>query len=458
MKRTWKSIIALVLVLGILTAPVLARDNTSDLLDKFTEIMSAIQENHYGDVKLTDLMDGAIKGMFSVLDKHSTYFTEEEYQSFSSGISGEFVGIGVYIEAKDDYIQVVSPIEGSPAYNAGIKTGDMILFVDDKDIKGMTTEQASSIIKGAAGTKVHLKIKREGVADLLTFEIIRDTIRINPISYKIMDDNLGYIRITEFNGNVYSNFKKALDEFKSKNVKGIVIDVRNNPGGLLDEVVNICKLLIPKGPVVHIKYKNQPQQTYSSTLAKAPFKIVMLVDEGSASASEIMAGAIKDSGAGKLVGQKTYGKGTVQSIWSLNDGSGMKITVANYLTPSGYSLDGKGIIPDFQVKNNLVQEIPDLSPISGTRSIKQNLVGLDVLGVQQRLSAIGYKISPVDGVFNKSTLTAVQKFQKDNKLKLDNTMDADDIKVLINKFETFPDPKDEQLDRAVTELKKLISK
>lgn len=452
----FKSIIAIVLVLSLLSTPVLAQDNTSDLLKKLENLITIIQTYYYKDITVSELIDGAIKGMFGALDKHSAYFTPKEFKEFNNDIFGEFAGLGIYIEKAEDYIQVIAPIKDTPADRAGIQAGDIIMYVDGKDIKGYSTEQASAMMKGEPGTKVTIGIKREGISNIIYLELTRELIKINPVEYEIMPDNIGYIKITQFNGHVYENLVKALAEFKSKNVEGIVIDVRNNGGGLLDEVVNVCKLLIPKGPIVHIKYKSQPQETYSSELAKAPYKIVMLVNEGSASASEIMAAAIKESGAGKLVGTKTYGKGTVQTILSLTDGSGMKITVANYLTPKGFILDGIGIIPDFEVQNTSIEAAKEYISLTGQRSIKYKNIGLDVLGVQQRLKALGYNVSATDGIFGKLTLTAVYKFQRDNKLKVDGSMDSDDIVVLNKKFDTISSSEDAQLDRAIIELKKMI--
>lgn len=456
MKKRWKSIIAVLLIVSLLAAPVLAEDSTSSLVSKINSMITIIQTYYYKDVKVADLANGAIKGMFGVLDPHSNYFTAKEYQEFTSNISGEFAGLGIYIEQKDDYIEVVSPIKGTPADKGGVKTGDLIISVDGKDIKGYSTEQAAALMKGEPGTKVKIGIRRDGVADIIYMELVREVITINPVEYKIMPDNIGYIKISQFNGHAYDNIAKALNEFKAKNVKGVVIDVRNNPGGLLDEVVNVCKLLIPKGPIVSIKYKSQPTETYSSDLAKSPFKVMMLVNGGSASASEIMAGAIKESGTGKLVGEKTYGKGTVQSVLSLTDGTGLKITIANYLTPKGFSLDGVGIMPDFEVKNTTVPDPSAFVAISGKSAIKQGVTSLDVLGVQQRLQVLDYEVKSLKGEFNAETLAAVQKFQKDNSLKVDGSMDADDLKVLTAKFDPNSATQDAQLDKAIVELKNLI--
>lgn len=456
MKKSWKSIIAIVLVLSMLSVPVLADGNTSTLLKKLDNLITIIQTYYYKDVKVSDLIDGAIKGMFGALDKHSTYFTPEEYKGFTSNITGEFAGVGIYIENSDDYIRVISAIKDTPGFRAGILPGDLIVDVDGKDIKGYATEQAAVLMKGEAGTKVKIGIRREGVADIIFMDITREVIKINPVEYEILPDNIGFIKITQFNGHVVENLNKAMAEFKAKHVKGLVIDVRNNPGGLLDEVIEVCQQLIPKGPIVSIKYKNKPQETYSSTLAKAPYKIVMLVNEGSASASEIMAAAIKESNTGKLVGTKTYGKGTVQTVLTLTDGSGLKITIANYLTPKGFSLDGIGIMPDFEVQNTAADAINEYAPINVGKSLKLKDVSLDVLALQQRLKALGYKVGSLDGVFGRGTLTIVQKFQADNKLKLDGSIDADDIKVLNAKFESLTGSKDAQLDKAVEELKNML--
>ncbi|MDF2532036.1 MAG: carboxyl-terminal protease [Clostridia bacterium] len=456
MKITWKSLIAIVLAISLLAAPVMAEDNTADLLGKVEALIQIIQTYYYKDVKVSDLIDGAIKGMFGALDKHSTYFTPEEYAKFGSDLEGEFSGVGLFIEKKDDYIQAISPIKGTPADKAGILPGDIIMTVDGKDIKGYSTEQASTLMRGQAGTKVRLGISRAGESSIIYFDIVRAVIKITSVEYKILPDNIGYVAISQFNGNVMSELTKAVSEFKAKNVKGIIFDVRNNPGGLLDEVIEVCKILIPKGPIVSVKTKSQPIETYSSQLENAPFKIVMLVNENSASASEIMAAAIQDSGTGKLVGAKTYGKGTVQTVLQLNDGSGLKVTIANYLTPKGIIIDGKGIKPDFEIQNTYTDTSKEFAPIDGVRSVKIKTVGLDVLGVQQRLKALGYQVSSLDGVFGKGTQVIVQKFQKDNNLKVDGSVDADDLKVLNTKFNILNGSKDPQLDKAVEVIKDMI--
>lgn len=468
-KKYIKSILVLIIAFALLTATVTAdttftftspgseeKPEQSEAIQKIDKIMEIIKSEYYKDVTDEALINGAIKGMFDTLDPHSTYFTPEEYSEFMNDLSGEIVGIGVQIEKKDDGVTVVSPIEGSPAYKAGLKTGDKIVDVDGTDITGYTADKAAALIRGKEGTKVKIGVRRQGISDKVYYELVRAIIKINPVKYEIKDGNIGFLRISEFNNNTSKNVAEAVKAFKDGNVKGVVVDLRGNPGGLLDEVVDVCKLLIPKGPIVKIQIKNEIVETFSSELDKAPFKMVVLVNGGSASASEIMAGAIKDSKTGILIGEKTYGKGTVQQTMKIQSGGGAKITIANYLTPSGFSLDGIGIIPDIEVKANVDSIATEYATIKGDRSIKNGTIGLDVLGVQQRLTSLGYGIKKLDGIFGPMTNTAVLAFQKDNNLKLDASIDPDDIKVIESKLSEKLTTNDPQLDRAISEIKKLL--
>jgi carboxyl-terminal processing protease len=471
MKRSYhKVILTLILIFSMLitsviadtsftfTAPGSEVEQKSEAAQKIEMMMDIIKSEYYKDVKEEDLLSGALKGMFETLDPHSTYFTPEDYAEFMSDLKGEIVGIGVQIERRDDRITIVAPIEGTPAFKAGLKTGDKIISVDGVDVTDYTPDKAAKIIRGEEGTTVKIGVIRAGVKDTINFEFIRELIEINPVKYEIKEGNIGYLRISEFSENTFDNFAKAVDEFNKKGVKGVVIDLRGNPGGLLNQVVDVCKLLIPKGPIVKIQVKNEVVETYESELEKAPFKLVVLTDGGSASASEIMAGAIKDSKTGILVGEKTYGKGTVQNTMRVEGGGGVKLTIANYLTPSGFSLDGIGIIPDIEIKASAANETTEYAPIKGDRSIKDGIIGLDVLGVQQRLSALGYDIKKQDGIFGGMTRTTLLKFQKDNSLKLDASVDADDLKILQNKLEEKLTKGDLQLDRAMVEIKKMLGK
>ena len=264
-------------------------------------------------------------------------------------ISGDFVGIGVYIKEEEGSIIIESPIEGGPAQKAGVKMGDKIVSVDGKNIKGMSTPEVIDLMKGEPNTKVKLGIEREKKP--MTLEVKREIITINPVEYKILKDNIGYIKINQFNQHTYDNLVPVLSKFYKENISNIVIDLRDNPGGLLDEVVEILGLFIPEGPIVHIKYRGDIERTYYSKLKKPKYKLAVLINENSASASEIFAGAVQDTKVGTIVGVPSYGKGTVQQIVPLPNGDGMKLTIAEYLTPNKRSIHKKGIKPDIIVEN-----------------------------------------------------------------------------------------------------------
>lgn len=315
----------------------------------FQEILRYIEDRHPFDIEEDSLIKGGLKGMLQAVDPYSNYYTPKEAEALYQSMSGEFSGIGIYIEEKDGYINIKDTIKGQPAEKAGLKKDDLIIAVGETDIKDFDISKVSSLIKGPVGTKVKLKVKRG--EKTLNVQVTRDTIAVNPVEYKILENNIGYIELKEFTGQATKEVNKALKTFDNKNVKKIILDLRDNPGGLLSEAISISRLFVPKGPIVHIREKNKALLTHTSTLEKPKYKLVVLVNEDSASASEIVAGAVNDRKAGKLVGAKTYGKGTVQSMMPLSDGSIVKLTIAEYLTPDKISINGIGIQPDFIIEN-----------------------------------------------------------------------------------------------------------
>ena len=302
-----------------------------------------------------DLLEEAVKGMFEQLDEHSTYFTEEEYITFSTSIDGEFGGIGIQVSAKDGYVVVIAPIDDTPGDRAGIKPGDRIIYVDGTDITGWDIDKAVSLMRGEKDTLVRLGIKRPGRDDIIYFDIMRDIIKINPVSYKIIEDtDIGYLRISQFNANANEYVEEALEYFDNNNINKLIIDIRNNPGGRLDQAVAIADHFVPKGkPIVYTESKNKPRQTFLSKIDNKDYDIVVLVNEGSASASEILAGAIKDNKTGTIVGTRSFGKGSVQQIFPLSIEGAVKMTMAIYLTPNEIVIDKEGVIPDVFVKNTV---------------------------------------------------------------------------------------------------------
>ena len=348
-KRNIKKIVAFVLALSILLTPIISIGESVYDLDYFVQIMDLIQRNYAYEIEETQLLEGAIKGLFQNLDKNSEYYTEEEFQTLLEELSGDFVGIGVYIKEEKGSIIITEPIKGSPADKAGMKPGDKLISVDGEDVKDKSLEEVISLIKGKADTTVKIGVRRQ--QKNIYMNIKRAEIQINSVEYNILDNKIGYIKISQFNPHTYENLVSALKKLDNENISNIIIDLRDNPGGLLGEVVEILNLFIPEGPVVHVKYREDVEQTYYSTLKKTKYNLAVLVNENSASASEIFAGAVQDSKVGTILGVPTYGKGTVQQIIPLLNGDGMKLTIAEYLTPNRININGKGIQPDIIVKN-----------------------------------------------------------------------------------------------------------
>lgn len=331
--------------------------NVKKALTFLENLIKFVKLNYAYEVTEEQLVEGAIKGALSVLDGYSSYYTENEFKELNETLSGEFGGIGVHITEKDGYILVVSPIKGTPGFKAGILPEDLIVTVDDVDIKGFTTQKAASLIRGEPGTTVKLGIRRNGEDKLLYFNLTRAIIEINPVEYEILKNNIGYIKITEFNDHALENVIKVLGEFDNNKVKKVIFDLRNNPGGGLNEVLNILRFLIPEGPLVHIRDANENIRTYNSYLDAPKYKLAVLVNGGSASASEIFAGAVQDRGVGTIIGTKTFGKGTVQTVLTLVNGGGLKLTTAEYLTPNKNPVNNVGIEPDIIVENTTEEDL-----------------------------------------------------------------------------------------------------
>ena len=304
--------------------------------NKMIALEGLVKEDFYQKTSDEKLVDGAIKGMFSGLDDpYSQYYTKSEFEKLKEQTSGSFVGIGVYISptSDDDSITIIAPIEGSPAEKSGIKAGDKILKVDGKVVSAKDSDKAISMIKGKKGTEVELTIKRgEQIFDV---KVKRDEIVSKTVEGKVLEDNIGYIKITSFSEHTNKEFKKELATLKESSIKGLIIDLRDNPGGLLNVCKDIADSLIGEGTIVYTKDNKGKTEYLKSDKEKLGLPIAVLTNEGSASASEILTGAIIDNKAGISVGTTTFGKGLVQSVRELKDGTGYKLTTAQYFTPNG---------------------------------------------------------------------------------------------------------------------------
>lgn len=318
---------------------------------KFFRAVQIVKARYVEDVPTETLMTGAIKGMVGSLgDPHSIYMDSKLFKEFMIETEGSFGGVGIVIGVKDKTLTVVSPIEGTPGEKAGIKNGDQILKIDGQETKDMALDEAVNKIRGKEGTQVTLTV-RNAAGELKDYVLTRSNIQIKTVSGKMLQGNIGYIRISMFNENTGNDFIRKFSELEKEGMKAVVLDLRDNPGGLLEECVKVAGKLVPKGPVVSVVTRDGTREVHESKLEEPKYPLVVLVNGGSASASEIVAGAVQDTGVGKLVGTKTYGKGSVQTLLRLDNSTAIKLTIAKYLTPNDRSINGIGIEPDVKVEN-----------------------------------------------------------------------------------------------------------
>ncbi|AEC00253.1 S41 family peptidase [Selenomonas sputigena] len=324
---------------------------TKDVL-RFFGALRFIETQYVRDVDYTNLIDGAISGMVKTLDDpHSIYLDPKMYELMRSHTEGSFGGVGIVMGFKDNKITVISVMEGTPSEAAGIKTGDEIIAVDGTPTNEIEPEEVVLHIRGEIGTDVTLKIRRAGEEDK-DYVVRRATIQVHTVAGQMLPDTdgIGYIRIASFSEHTADEFKDAYHALEKDGVKGMIIDLRENPGGLVTSCVAIANMVVPKGPVVSVVQKDGTREEYKSDLSEEKYPLVVLIDGNSASASEILAGALQDTGAATIVGETSYGKGSVQVILPLYDDDALKLTIAKYYTPSGRSIDGTGIEPDVRVE------------------------------------------------------------------------------------------------------------
>lgn len=333
-------------------------------LSPIIDVMDLIENKFIREVDISQLIDGAIRGMISSLDdQYSVYMSPSEFEDFIISLNGSFEGVGISIAAdeKTGDIIVVSPIEGAPAHRAGILPKDKIIKVNETDIRGKSVDEAVKLLRGEKGTKVVIQIERAGIKQPMKYELIRESIRLKTVKQEVIDDDIGYVKITSFDTHTADEFEDAINVLKKHGIQGLIIDLRNNPGGSLHESVKVADQILGEGLIVYTVDKNNKKlEEYYSDSRKLSLPLVVLINENSASAAEIVAGAVQDHGAGVLVGTKTFGKGSVQEVEPFENGSGLKLTIANYHIPSGRCIDGMGIEPNITVKLKLDEGINPL--------------------------------------------------------------------------------------------------
>ena len=343
-------------------------------LQIFVDALHKIRQSYVNDISDSTLLANAIHGMLAELDPHSAYLDEESFKSFEDSTKGEFGGLGIEITQEDGVIKIIAPIDDTPAYKAGIKSGDLIIKLDDQPVRGMSLSDSIDIMRGKPGTKLNLTIVREGLASPFEVLITRDIIKVKSVKSKILEEGFGYIRIAQFQKNTGKDFKTALQSLqKSAALKGLVLDLRNNPGGLLDASVEVVDAVLNDGLIVYTEGRiPQSQLRFTAFPGDAALgtPIIVLINGGSASASEIVAGALQDHKRAIIMGSKSFGKGSVQSIIPLSETKAIKVTTALYYTPNGRSIQAEGIIPDIVVNSGTITSNNDKPFVSEAALLK----------------------------------------------------------------------------------------
>lgn len=342
-----------------ITSLAASEDRYSELQD-FTKILNMVQQFYVEEVNTKKLINGAIKGMLRELDPHTNYMPPDIYREFESETTGEFGGLGIEISIQEGILTIISPIEDAPAWNAGIQAGDKIVAVNGVSTKGLSLVEASQLMRGKKGTVVKLSIIRGNAEEPTDFSIRRGQVKLKSVKYTNLGDGYAYMKITSFIENTSKELEKFLETHakENKEFKGLLIDLRKNPGGLFDQAVKISDLFLDSGDIVSTIGRNKQDQEVVKAKADGGYPqvpLVVLINEYSASASEILAGALQDNKRALIVGERSFGKGSVQSVVKLGDGSGLKLTVARYYTPSGRSIQAEGINPDIQIQNVDIQ-------------------------------------------------------------------------------------------------------
>jgi carboxyl-terminal processing protease len=426
--------------------------------EKLYSTYDKIKDDYYEEVDEEKLVDGAINGMIKSLDDpYSAYMDKKEASSFHESISSSFEGIGAEIQEQDGQIMVVSPIKGSPAEKAGVKPNDIILSVDGKSVEGLSSSEAVLKIRGEKGTKVDLSISRAGESEPIKLTIKRDTIPIETVYAEMLDDGVAKIQVTSFSEHTVQELKTALEEMSKKDMKGLVLDLRGNPGGLLDQAIEMASLFIPNGKVVlQVEDRSGKKDVYKSENdGELKIPVVVLIDDGSASASEIVAAAVSESADIPLIGVKSFGKGTVQTAQDFEDGSNFKYTAAKWLTPEGNWIHKKGIKPDINVKLPDYASLPYISP---DKELKASDSSSEVKAAEEMLKEAGHDPGKIDGFFDEATKNAVTAFQREQKIKETGTIKDDTTVKLMQVIREKILKNDTQVKKAVEVLKKEINK
>ena len=357
--KLFKLINIFIFILIVLTKPSYSTNDETTIYEKidiFSDVLDKINKEYVDEINQNEVMDAAINGVLQSLDPYSAYMSPETFESMRTETSGEFGGLGIEVSMEAGVVKVISPLDESPAYEAGVKAGDYIVKINNHQVQGKTLSEAVDLMRGPVGSDIEITIRRRGERKALVFNITRKIIKIQSVKSEKIDNNIGYIRLTAFNENSSAQVKKKIREFdKDKKINGYILDLRNNPGGLLSQAIKISDFFLSDGEIVSTKSRkeNENRKWFANTGDILNGKtLVVLINNGSASASEILAGALKDHKRAILIGETTYGKGSVQSIIPLKNNGAIRLTISKYYLPSGVSISEVGVDPDIEISED----------------------------------------------------------------------------------------------------------
>ncbi|BES66682.1 hypothetical protein SANA_31210 [Gottschalkiaceae bacterium SANA] len=434
----WTTLAVILILLVNLMSPAFAAESTVDInsyrLGNELDYLIKYILNNTVDDTLTkeELITAAKNGIFEAVDQHSHYYDTEEFNELNASTSGNFGGVGAYVEFKEGFYYVTGFTDVSPAKESGLRVGDKIVVVNGKALEGLASSEALNYIRGKVGSNARIGITRGNTDRVQYYDMVRELIKSNPITVMMPDENeqldadMAYVRITQFNANLLSNMQVTFKELKEAKIKKVIFDLRGNPGGYLDQVLEVLKMIVVNDDLLHVQYKDNAKN-FRSELQVAPFEIAVLVNGDSASASEIFAGAIQDTNSGIIIGDQTYGKGSVQGIFPLTNKEGFKMTIAEYFTPDWHKVNGVGITPDIIIPQTLPMEklLSDFPMANEQSTLKYLQKSKTIQTVKAQLAYLGYEVDPSDDLFNQELAYVLPQFQRDFRINLSYRLDPE---------------------------------
>ncbi len=420
----------------------------------FQEIVGILETEYLEEIDREELLHEAFKGMLKTLDDPQTsYMDREEFENLIIQTEGVYGGVGIEVFMDNDYVTIVSPISGTPGEEAGLSSGDRIISVDGINLVGEDLNKAVSLMRGEPGTDLVMEVERPGVDEMLEFEVTREEIELETVEYEMLDDRLGYIKLSNFSDTTGKEFEEAVNELRQNNMEALVIDLRNNPGGVLEAAVQVADILVPEGPITHLEGREGRLETHTSGREGLGIPIAALVNEASSSASEVLAGALQDTDTATIIGNQTFGKASVQNIRQLSDGGALRYTVAKYQTPDGRTIHEEGLEPDLKIDPPSIVELAR-QPIS--TGLIEGDEGEEVETLQKLLTEFGHFDQEVSGYFDQATREALEQFQEDQGLYITGEMSEMVVRRFHEEIETLREEDDRKLDRAVEILEQQL--